>query len=342
MKFRVRVLYERDASGRVQGSSYLRLLRPLTHPLATARMEVAFSPIYTGEAAELVIVDRFWHPTFDPAQAHRILDQVHRSGARLIYALDDDLTALSDPRAEAARILAENCDGLLVTTPRLAERMHRANRRSEVVTNALDERLVPIRPLHNTRPGSEIVLGYMGTATHDDDLLLLLPALEKLASSTARPLRLELIGGVARSETRQKLTALPMPVRFRHPPDPDYPHFMLWFVSELRWDIGLAPLVDNEFNRCKSDIKFLDYSALGVAAVFSRGAAYETSVEDDQTGLLATNSPDSWVESLSGLIEDAGSRQRIAANARRTLFDQRVLSRRLPDLIGALERFLDD
>jgi glycosyltransferase involved in cell wall biosynthesis len=43
----------------------------------------------------------------------------------------------------------------------------------------------------------------------------------------------------------------------------DYPYQL----KKLNINIGVIPLMDNIFNRCKSDIKYIEYSALGIPAV---------------------------------------------------------------------------
>ena len=81
------------------------------------------------------------------------------------------------------------------------------------------------------------------------------------------------------------------------------------------WDIGLAPLADTAFNRCKSAIKTLDYAALGLAVVASDVAAYRGSLADGPGGMLAANRPDAWFAALSRLVRDAELRRGLARGA---------------------------
>lgn len=86
----------------------------------------------------------------------------------------------------------------------------------------------------------------------------------------------------------------------------------------LTWlcvDIGLAPLVDNPFNRAKSHVKWLDYAMAGVAGIYQDIDAYET-VVDGVTGLKVTTA-DEWYESLKTLVDNAATRERLGAQARR-------------------------
>ncbi len=343
------VLYETNAVGLPNGSSYVRLLLPFSYPKLTHRFVIRRAVNYRGQPADLVIVERFWRLNVTPEAANALVDDVHRRGARLIYELDDDLLALpgddvdSRNRRESVQVFLERADGVLVSTPELRERYRGLNSNIRVVPNALDERLLPAlgtNLLLQPFPDRPVTLGYMGTPTHDRDLRLLIPALQRLAQEVDVPLRLELIGGAAQTETRQALEALPFPVRFIQQPVVEYPQFLTWFASNVRWDIALAPLEDVSFNHSKSDVKFLDYSAAGAAGVYSRLPAYARSVEHGRTGWLTDNDPASWTEAIRTLIQQPDLRQRIAANARRYLLTERVLAVRIQDWIGAVEAFL--
>ena len=102
-------------------------------------------------------------------------------------------------------------------------------------------------------------IGYMGTFTHDDDLLMILPALRKVFGRHGDEVELQILGVVGHPQTLQALQELP--ITYLHPGAEivRYTSFLPWFIGNVRWDIGLAPLRDTVFNACKSDIKFLDY-----------------------------------------------------------------------------------
>jgi glycosyltransferase involved in cell wall biosynthesis len=82
-----------------------------------------------------------------------------------------------------------------------------------------------------------------------------------------------------------------------------------------RFDIGVIPLVDRRFNRCKSDLKFLEYSMMGIPSVVSKLVPYETAVQHGANGFLAGN-PKDWLKSLRRLIEDPGLRDEMGGRAR--------------------------
>jgi len=98
-------------------------------------------------------------------------------------------------------------------------------------------------------------------------------------------------------------------------PDALYPRYAGWLTEQAPlFDIGVAPLVDSEFNRLKSDIKLLEYLALGIAPVMSNLDPYSDS--DLALPPMLCGTPEQWLERLSTLaanhtaLEEAKSRAR--------------------------------
>jgi len=105
-----------------------------------------------------------------------------------------------------------------------------------------------------------------------------------------------------------------------------YPAFPGWMRRSLRWDFALAPLVDDAFTRCKSDLKYLDYGALGIPGIFSDVRAYRETVRHRETGLIAPNDPDAWAAALDEMAGDASLRSRLALAARDEVHSSRMLA----------------
>lgn len=355
----VHVLFEHGRDLAPFGSAHLRLLRPLRHPGLEGQVSATFGPEYDGEAVDAVVVDRLWRRDVSPALVGGLVDAVEAAGARLIYALDDNyldlpverLARLSpDAPDPADRVLAvvdlllRRAHGVLVTTPALRERYAARNRNIAVLPHALDERLLIARGVaggRSTFGPRRKVLGYMGTPSHDEDLIAVAPALRAVAEHHPGEIEFELIGGVDHDETLQALEGLPLRRLELDPEDHLYPRFMLRFTGHTRWDLAIAPLADTPFNRCKSDVKFLDYAAAGLAGIYSRTAAYESTVEHGNTGWLA-DGDDDWATALETLLADDDLRARLARNAARTLYGQRVLAVCAHRWAEALRQLLDE
>ncbi len=375
-RLRVHVLYEHGDDQQPFSTAQIRLLRPLTHPSVQDSLEMTAGLDYDGQAVDAVIVDRLWRPDVTIRLVERLADSVHRAGARLIYSIDDNLPALVAeskdwrPTGEQLRVLdflLRQADGILVATPALREQFQNYNPHIVVVPNALDERLIRSgrddqgvisgaasgrksmvrvkallrRALNITLPGwpalpRRIVVGYMGTHTHDDDLLMVLPALLEIQRRHQDRVKFQMVGVLAHQETLKRLEGLPVELVAPPPGGWDYLRFMPWFTGQLRWDIAIAPLRDTTFSRCKSDIKHLDYAASGAVGIYSRVPAYAATVRHRETGWLADNEPDAWVEALQALLTDAPLRTQIAANASRYLYAERVLARCASNWLDAL------
>ena len=106
------------------------------------------------------------------------------------------------------------------------------------------------------------------------------------------------------------------------------------YVEELHSsDIALLPLNDTEFNRAKSDLKFIEAAGNG-AAVLAAPTVYAATVRDGETGLIYHH-PKEFAQKLDLLIRRADLRRRLAENAYRYVAEQRLLAGHLDDYILA-------
>lgn len=101
-------------------------------------------------------------------------------------------------------------------------------------------------------------------------------------------------------------------------------------------DIGIAPLRDTSFNRCKSSIKFYEHAALGIPTVASNIPPYSDDIKDGENGYLAST-PAEWIEKLSRLIEDPIERARMGGEAKRYVERERSVKVIAPLIVKAFE-----
>lgn len=90
-------------------------------------------------------------------------------------------------------------------------------------------------------------------------------------------------------------------------------------------DVGLVPLEDHKFNRCKSYLKGLEYAALGIPCIASPMPEYQIWVEPGVNGYLAKR-PKEWLRALD-TVKDPIILKELSANAREQAYEHRIDAR---------------
>lgn len=153
-----------------------------------------------------------------------------------------------------------------------------------------------------------------GNAHHAADLELLGDVFADLATADGTPIRLEVIGVTEDGDADW--------FRRIEVPDGHYPAFSRWLVAHrARWRAGVAPLRDEEFNRAKSDLKFLEYTALGLPAVVSDRPSYAVAERYGAVGV--PDDVDAWRGAVRGAVERGAPDER----AERWVRDERTIGR---------------
>lgn len=275
-------------------------------PRVKSKTEIA--PIFERERPDCIVLSRYTAQNGEywasKARSHNI---------PVIYHIDDDLLevprslgeekylAYSTPeRKQALRKNINACDLLYVSTPALAERFKEHGVEVPIIAGDI-YCSVAIKDIGALLPqATGPVIGYMGTGGHGDDLNMILPAI-KSALTAIPELQFEVFGTIPMPEGLEAFGN-----RIRHlPPVADYTDFIP-FLRSLGWWVGLAPLEDNRFNRCKADTKWVEYTMSGMAVVASDLPVYHRACADG-CGLLAS-SVASWEESIMRLLLDPQTR----------------------------------
>jgi len=76
------------------------------------------------------------------------------------------------------------------------------------------------------------------------------------------------------------------------------------------FDIGIMPLSDGPWERCKGGFKLLQYMSVGVSSVASPVGINKQLIQDGVNGFLAS-SRNEWIEKLSLLVEDSALRKEL-------------------------------
>lgn len=216
-----------------------------------------------------------------------------RPRPRLVFLLDDlifaeQTAASAATRAALLQILhkaIQLCDVCICTTEALANALTRefalAPKKLAVIANALPKLAWQQSPTP-LNAGERLRVLWAGAAQHQDDLDLLLPV-------------------VAASKLRYQWVFFGLcPTGLSRDPEIEF-HRAVEFSSyseklaALQADIAVAPLLDTEFNCCKSPLKLLDYAALALPVVASNLTPYRTAP------ILHANNTEAWLAALRAL-----------------------------------------
>ncbi len=327
----IAVVAERFESGHLSPCAFIRLLQPLDHPDIGGmfRTHLDSPESVLARRADIIVTQR--HAVPDMVRAEALVEHARRSGAKLIFDLDDDLltvppdhadAAVLRPRARVVRLLVDAADAVWVSSRGLAKRLARIRPDVTLIENALDERIWAYGPAPPRFQPDPLRILCMGTGTHHDDLAMIMPGLVRLKAEYGERVVIDIVGMSDEME-------LPKGIRRLGPPlyaTQSYPAFVHWIntVPE-RWHIGLAPLLDTPFNRCKSPIKTMDYAAMGMVVLASDMPVYRGSLADGPVGHLVENDPHAWYEALEWLLRDQALRQTIARRTRSAFLEQASL-----------------
>jgi GT2 family glycosyltransferase/glycosyltransferase involved in cell wall biosynthesis len=301
--------------------AYIRLLQPLHHPAVTgdAVVRVTDPRNALDYAADVIVTQR---SAMESVEAVRALGRHARGiGATLVFDLDDDLVNVPPshpdakalrPRAAIVEAMLDVADAVWVSTPALAASIAPLRPDAQVIENALDERLWKVAEPDGPVYDEPVRILAMGTPSHQADFDLILPALTRLKREYGNMVVIDVLGMTAAAVPDGLNRIGPSIHGYR-----SYPAFVDWLCSvRPQWHIGLAPLLDTPFNRCKSSLKALDYAALGAAVLASDVPVYQESLADGPAGELVGNDPYDWYARLDRWMRHQGERRRLRDGVR--------------------------
>ena len=138
------------------------------------------------------------------------------------------------------------------------------------------------------------VICWAGSETHKQDLELIAPVLSKIAKDF--PNTMFVFFGYCLSSILNSIPAHQI-LRVGFAPFRKY----LTLLESFNGMIGLAPLVDNKFNICKSNVKVLEYYRAGMIPVVSRIEPYNSYGMDG--GIVCR--PNEWEDSLRSILSES-------------------------------------
>ena len=237
-------------------------------------------------------------------------------------------------------------DGMFVTTPYLKDLYSKFNDNVHVIQNSLDfkgdRRFVGWDKV-SVRKHKGIRIGWIGGRSHFEDLMMVAPALREILEAH-RDVTLVLVN----SAVKPSCQALGIKYPFEGLKNVHYADRSVTinryaqFMASFGFDIGIAPLVDCNFNRAKSNLRWLEYSALGIPSVCTDISHFSQTVKQGIDGILVKdNDLQEWKNALELLIRNKTTREEIGRNAYKRVRADFNLKHNAPKYVRLLKGLSD-
>lgn len=256
--------------------------------------------------------------------------EAKKRGCRIVYDMDDSYidVAPDNPAKEYTdacsmasiykMVLISDC--ITTTNNYLAEKIREyyGHENVMVIPNSLDVHEQGWRPLEKCNSKDNVVrIFWSGGHSHKEDLEVCFEAIDQILQNYQNT------EFITAGYLHPKIEEFKRTRRYwRRHVDIGGANEYVYFeaLKDLDADIGIAPIVDSEFNKAKSNIKFIEYTMCWMPTVASRVGPYEESICHKEDGFLPKNNTQDWYSCLSKLVESKGRRIEMVKKAREKVF----------------------
>lgn len=324
------------------GCYYVRCLQPLIHngwdgERTSLRAKPASSDMMTQACLQSDVVV-FQRPD-DPKKVESI-KLLKLAGKKVVFDNDDTYKPDSGTPTQIYSVQGKNAlrnknsnldafmaqaDLVTTTTEFLADEYRKKNDNVIVLPNMVDPDDWE-EPLKNE--GKKVRIGLVGSVASNKDYAQIIPVLD--AMKEIDEIQLVLFALPADVPGKQKVREIYREeIDFWSQYDPEWHHFVPlpeYFdaLNELRLDIMLIPREDSYFNRCKSNLKFLEAAMCEVPVIarsFEDGnSPYDKDIEHGETGYLVQTVAE-WVDCIEDLVENPDKRKAMGKKAKKYVLE---------------------
>lgn len=306
------------------------------------------------EQADIVV----WHPVHYAHTYDFFLEMMHKHQKPFVVEVDDNFIDVppwneahhSFKSGSSYRQISLSCireaEAVIASTPHLKETYAPFNENIYVVENSLDFKgdsgFVGWDQV-STRKHRGVRLGWIGGRSHFEDLMLVAPVLQEILRKYP-----DATLCLVNSALKLSCEALGKPYPFEGFKNVHYADRSVAinryakFMASFGLDIGIAPLVDCNFNRSKSNLRWLEYSALKIPTVASSISHFSQSIQGGKDGFLVKdNDPDVWMQYLESFITLPHLREEVGRNAYGRVKTDFNIKRNAPGYIRLLKKILE-
>ncbi len=289
---------------------------------------------------DILVVQKQWS-----ARAFNFIDNAVVEGILTVNDVDENFWELPPDHLEYEfwkeeekvafyNAILKRCWLITVPNEKIAERIRKFHLNVEVVPSSLPgklwEKAYKKRKKHLKGGKDKIIIGWAGSPLSIKNLELIHEPLRRILERYKDVVEVHILGAPEDFVSwHPKVKVFTDWVRLE-----EYPEKLVNF------DIGLYPLFSDEYNRAKSDVKYLEYSYLAIPSVSSPFADNEKWVKKGKTGFIA-ESGEEWEKYLTLLIENEDLRVEIGKKARRVAL-KRTIEKNVQKWLSLYQKNLED
>lgn len=238
-----------------------------------------------------------------------------------ISEMDDHPVLWENDYQKTAWINFRAVHAIQTSTPYLADYLSQFNPHVTVFANQL-RRLPPPRNFDDEFKRKKPVTIFFGALNRDGDFMELVPILNKFAKQYGNKIAFKILSRknlFDALETKNKTFVGDMTKW-----EGQFISYEAYEAAIRSSDIALLPLRDNEFNRSKSDLKFIECAG-GGAVVLASPIVYSASIEEGITGFIYRDERE-FSNKLHTLIKNRNLRREVAEAAYSYVRSERLMS----------------
>jgi glycosyltransferase involved in cell wall biosynthesis len=206
------------------------------------------------------------------------------------------------------------CDAAVATNPYLAEKIREfSGKETRVIPNFLNQEQIQISDRifqaksanHFGRVGTLSIGYFSGSPTHNKDFRIVTSALRKILDRYHN-ISLRLVGYIDLQDELLEYRS-----RMEFIPFQDFINLQSVIGST---EINIAPLQDNPFTNCKSELKYFEAAAVGTVTIASPTYTFARVIDHGMNGYLANSYE--WFDKLQEVIESIDQLEGLSRRAR--------------------------
>ena len=276
---------------------------------------------------KILINQRMSLPTFK--RGVQFFERLKNAGYLYLSEMDDHPSRWQADYDRTGHINFVGCHAVQTSTKYLAEYLRQFNPNVKVFANQLRKIQQPRNFDEEFRQKNRSVTIFFGALNRDEDFAEILPVINELAKTYGKKISFKIIAHqkLFQSIQTENKILLGDPNNY----DGQYITYDKYEEALHTSDIALLPLMDNEFNRSKSDLKFIECASSG-AAVLASPVVYSEVVRDGVNGFIFRNLRE-FEEKFKLLIFNRAKRREVAENAYNYVKHNRLMSQHYEERI---------